>query len=190
MERSDTGTIDELLQRWAEGDAAALDRLLPIVYADLRRLARRVLRAAPGQETLQTTALLHDAMLRLLGRAPGSFEGPMHLMNACARMMRQVLVDRARRAQRDKRGGRWIRAEAGELAELPIPDGTELLALEQALEQLEQLQPRMAEVLELRYFMGLEMQEIAAALSLSERTVGRDWVAARAWLKTRLDGSD
>ena len=99
-------SVTRLLQRWSEGDSAALDRLLPLVYADLRRLASRELRSSQGHATLQTTALVHDVILRLLGKAPSAFDDRSHLLNSSARMMRQVLVDRARKAQAEKRGGR------------------------------------------------------------------------------------
>jgi RNA polymerase sigma factor (TIGR02999 family) len=175
------------LQRWRAGDAEALERLLPFVYADLRRIARGMLRSAPGHPTLQTTALVHDVLLRLLDRAPGDFQDTSHLLNASARMMRQVLVDRARRNASAKRGGGWLRDEFEAALELPIPDRTDLAELDQALDELESVHERMARVVELRYFVGLEVEEIANALGINERTARRDWVAAREWLRDRLD---
>ena len=180
-------SVTRLLQRWSEGDSAALDRLLPLVYADLRRLASRELRSTPGHATLQTTALVHDVILRLLGRPPSAFEDSSHLLNASARMMRQVLVDRARKANTEKRGGRWIRDDFTEALELPIPDGTDLAMLDRALDELESAHQRMSLVVELRYFMGLSVAEIAATLGVDERTIHRDWSAAREWLRERLD---
>jgi RNA polymerase sigma factor (TIGR02999 family) len=180
-------SIARLLQRWKDGDQAALDRLLPLVYGDLRRLAAGVLRGTPGHATLQTTALVHEVLLRLLGRAPSSFDDAQHLLNASARMMRQVLVDRARAAGATKRGGLWLRDDFTEALELPIPDGTDLSALDAALNDLETVDERMAKVVELRYFVGLDMNEAAAALGVTERTVRRDWVAAREWLRMRLE---
>lgn len=176
-------TVEGLLMAWRGGDAAALEQLLPLVYTDLRRIARSILGTTPGHATLQTTALVHEVFLRLLGREPASFESDAHLLNACARMMRQILVDRARRAATEKRGGRWRRDEFVDLGRLPIPDGTEMLALDQAIGQLESEQPRMAQVVQLRYFVGLEVHEVAAALNVNPRTAERDWAAARAWLK-------
>ncbi len=186
-ETREDDSITRWLQRWSEGDAAALDRLLPLVYSDLRRLASRELRSTPGHATLQTTALVHDVVLRLLGRPPSAFENTAHLLNASARMMRQVLVDRARRAATDKRGGQWVRDDFTEALELPIPDGTDLAMLDRALEDLESAHERMANVVELRYFMGLDVREIAAMHGVDERTTRRDWAAAREWLRDRLE---
>ena len=187
MAETGKDSVNRLLQRWREGDSAALDRLLPLVYADLRRMASRELRATPGHATLQTTALVHDVVLRLLGRPPSAFESTAHLLNASARMMRQVLVDRARRAQAEKRGGGWLRDEFTEALELPIPDGTDLAMLDRALNDLEGAHARMAQVVELRYFMGLEVADVAAALGITDRTARRDWVAAREWLRDRIE---
>lgn len=179
-------SVTSYLQQWRAGDARALDRLLPFVYADLRRIAAGVLRATPGHATLQTTALVHDVLLRLLGRAPMEFQDTTHLLNASARMMRQVLVDRARMAATDKRGGRWLRDDFTAALDLPIPEGTDLDALDDALGELERAHERMARVVELRYFVGLEVAEVAAALGIAERTARRDWIAAREWLRERL----
>jgi RNA polymerase sigma factor (TIGR02999 family) len=186
---SNEGSITQLLHQWGDGDPRALERLLPLVYADLRRMAANILHATPGHATLQTTALVHDVLLRLLGRAPTDFENTSHMLNASARMMRQVLIDRARKANSEKRGGRWLRDEFSEAMELPIPDGTDLAALDRALDDLESVHERMAKVVELRYFVGLEVAEIAATLGITDRTARRDWVAAREWLKDRLGAS-
>ena len=187
MQPGANDSITQWLQRWRDGDADALERLLPLVYVDLRRIARSMLRVTPGHPTLQTTALVHDVLLRLLGRAPGDFQDTTHLLNASARMMRQVLVDRARRNASAKRGGGWLRDEFEAALELPIPDRTDLAELDQALNELESVHERMAKVVELRYFVGLEVVEIANALGINERTARRDWVAAREWLRDRLD---
>lgn len=181
-------SVTGLLERWRTGDRAALDRLLPMVYADLRRMAAGVLRSHAGHATLQTTALVHDVLLRLLDRPAADFESTAHLLNASARMMRQTLVDRARAANAEKRGGGWLRDDFTSALELPIPDGTDMNALDQALTELESFDERMARVVELRYFVGLEMAEVGGLLGVTERTVQRDWVSARAWLKDRLDG--
>lgn len=179
-------SIDTLLTRWRDGDAGALDRLLPLIYADLRRLAASVLRGTPGHATLQTTALVHEALLRVLGVRAADFESSAHLLNVAARMMRQILVDRARSANSQKRGGGWLRDELTETLELPIPDGTDLDALNEALTELEAVHARMAQVVELRYFVGLNVAEVAHALGVTERTAHRDWAAAREWLRERL----
>lgn len=187
MDASGDDSVTRYLRQWRDGDAQALERLLPFVYADLRRIAAGMLKASPGHATLQTTALVHDVVLRLLGREPAQFENTAHLLNASARMMRQLLVDRARRAHSDKRGGGWLRDGFEAALELPIPDRTDLAALDQALDELESAHERMARVVELRYFVGLEVEEIAAALGINERTARRDWVAAREWLRDRLE---
>lgn len=181
--------VTVLLQRWSSGDGAALDRLLPLVYVELRRLASLALRNTPGHATLQTTALVHDMLLKVMGRPPGDYQDTAHLLNASARMMRQVLVDRARRSMADKRGGHWLRDEFTEALELPIPDGTDMAELDRALHDLEGVHERMARGVELRYFVGLDVAEVANALGITERTAHRDWVAARAWLRDRLDVS-
>jgi RNA polymerase sigma factor (TIGR02999 family) len=183
----DSDRVTQLLHEWRDGDNAALDRLLPTVYADLRRIAASALRSTPGHATLQTTALAHEVLLRLLGRAPSDFDNTAHFLNASARMMRQILIDRARRAGADKRGGRWLRDDFAEALELPIPDGTDLAALDRALDELEAVHARMAQVVELRYFVGLDVAEVAATLGVTERTARRDWAAAREWLRERLD---
>lgn len=182
-----TDLASDLLRRWSEGDTAALDQLLPLVYADLRRMASRELRVTPGHETLQTTALVHDVVLRLLDRPPSDFKNTAHLLNASARMMRQVLVDRARKAHTEKRGGNWLRCDFAGALELPIPDGTNMAMLDRALEELEAIHERMAKVVELRYFIGLDVAEVALALDITDRTARRDWMVAREWLRERLD---
>lgn len=187
MHAGTNDNVTQWLQRWRDGDAQALERLLPLVYADLRRIAAGLLKSTPGHATLQTTALVHDVLLRLLGREPAQFENTAHLLNASARMMRQVLVDRARKALSEKRGGGWLRDDFEAALELPIPDRTDLAALDRALDELESAHERMARVVELRYFVGLEVEEIAATLGINERTARRDWVAAREWLRDRLE---
>jgi RNA polymerase sigma factor (TIGR02999 family) len=179
--------ITQLVQRWSSGDSAALDHLLPMVYAELRRLARIQLGRQQGHDTLQATALVNDVLLKLIDRdAPQALESRAHLYNTAARMMRQLLVDRARSAAADKHGGGWLRDDFTRALELPIPEQTRLPELDAALDELATLEPRMAQVVELRYFIGLSVAEVAAMLELEERTVYRDWAAARAWLKDRL----
>lgn len=186
MGKGSDDSVTRWLERWREGDPVAFERLLPLVYADLRRIAASLLLNTPGHATLQTTALVHEMLLRLLGREPASFESGAHLLNTSARMMRQVLVDRARRMGTEKRGGAWWRADFEEALELRISDNVDLIELDRALEELEAMDPRMAKVVELRYFVGLEVVEVAAALGVVERTAQRDWVAAHAWLRRRL----
>ena len=179
--------ITQLVQRWSAGEAGALEHLLPMVYAELRRLARIQLGKQGGHHTLQATALVNDVLLKLIDRAaPQQLENRAHLYNTAARMMRQLLVDRARSANADKHGGGWLRDDFTQALDLPIPEQTRLPELDAALTELARLEPRMAQVVELRYFIGLSVAEVAAMLELEERTVYRDWAAARAWLKDRL----
>ena len=184
---SSTDDITQLMQRWSAGDGSALDALLPKVYAELRRLARIQLGRQQGHDTLQATALVNDVLLKLIDRdVPQRLESRAHLYNTAARMMRQLLVDRARSANADKHGGGWLRDDFTRALDLPIPEQTRLPELDAALTELAALEPRMAQVVELRYFIGLSVAEVAAMLELEERTVYRDWAAARAWLKDRL----
>ena len=175
----DAGEVTRLLLAAHEGEAGALDRLLPLVYEDLRRLARRQLGYEYVERTLNPTALVHESYLKL-GRSAMAAHDRAHFLAIAARAMRQVLVDHARDRKAAKRGGgAWERttltdgAWAGEFD----PDG--VLALDDALGRLE---PRQRQVVECRFFGGMEEQEIAAALGVSERTVHRDWLKARAWL--------
>ena len=181
-----TGEVTELVKRWRDGDEHALSTLLPLVYADLRRIAAQQLRSNAGHETLQPTALVNDLFVRLLGAQRLDISDRKHFFTTAAKLMRQVLVDRARAKSRDKRGGDWLRIDMVEIAALPIEMNTDLPALDDALRKLAALDPRVAEVVELRYFAGLEVSEVAQLLGLDERTVYRDWAMARSWLRQRL----
>lgn len=179
-------TLTVLIQRWTDGDTAALDTLLPLVYADLRRIADQQLRSNQGHDTLQPTALIHDVFLRFLGSEQLQFASRKHFFTTAAKTMRQILIDRLRAQQRDKRGGDWQRVEFLEAIALPIEQNVDLFALDQALSELQKLDPRVAEVIELRYFGGLEVQQVAEVLGVDERTVYRDFAMARAWLRQAL----
>lgn len=182
-----TQQVTRLVQRWSEGDASALERLLPMVYADLRAIARRELHGHRGHDTLQPTALVNDVLLKLIDRErPQALLGRAHLFHTAARMMRQMLVDRARSAASDKHGGGLLRDDFTRALELPIPEDTRLPELDKALDALARLDERMARVVELRCFVGLSVAEVANVLELDERTVYRDWASARAWLRERL----
>jgi RNA polymerase sigma factor (TIGR02999 family) len=177
--RLDVGEVTRLLRAAHEGEPSALDRLVPLMYEDLRRLARRQLAHEHGERTLNATALVHESWLKLGGSAMAARDRA-HFLAIAARAMRQVLVDHARDRKAAKRGGgAWERTTLtdGAWAAEFDPDG--MLALEEALADLE---PRQRQVVECRFFGGMEEQEIAAALGVSERTVHRDWVKARAWL--------
>jgi len=178
--------VTRLLEAWREGDAGAGDRLFALVYDDLRALARRQLaRLRPGQ-TLAPTALVHEAYLRFSDRSAPHAVNRQHFLGIAARAMRHIVIDHVRRTRAKKRGGGvHVPLESGALA---APDGSalDLLALDEALAALERLDPRQARVVELRFFAGLEMGEIASALEISERTSKREWQKARAFLSMAL----
>jgi RNA polymerase sigma factor (TIGR02999 family) len=175
----DVGEVTRLLQAAHKGDSAAIDRLVPLVYEDLRRLARRELGREYGERTLSATALVHEAYLKLGGGAMAATDRA-HFLAIAARAMRQVLVDHARDHKAAKRGGGlWERTTLTDGAWVGDFDPDGMLALDEALGELA---PRQRQVVECRFFGGMDEQEIAAALGVSERTVHRDWVKARAWL--------
>jgi len=179
--------VTRLLLRWRQGEADALDRLLPFVYNELRHLAHARMRAeSPGRHTLQTTALVHEAFLRLVNAERVEWRNRAHFYALCARLMRRILVDRARGRCADKRGGEARAIPFGDwLGAVPARD-EELLALEEAIQRLGQSHPRKAQVVVLRYFGGLTIEETAEALDTSPETVKRDWKVARLWLADRL----
>lgn len=187
MGPAEDADVTLLLRQWQQGDSSALDALLPQVYDELRRLAAHELRGHRGHDTLQPTALVHDVFVRLLGAASLDISNRKHLYTTAAKLMRQVLVDRARAQLREKRGGgQWQRVELIEALALPIEEDVELIDLDRALVELSALDERMASMVELRYFVGLEVSEVAALMDIDERTVYRDWAMARAWLRQRL----
>jgi RNA polymerase sigma factor (TIGR02999 family) len=177
------GEVTRLLEAAEAGDPEALDRLVPLVYEDLRRVAHRQLDREGGGHTLQTTALIHEAYLKLAGGGSVSATSRAHFLAIAARAMRQVLVDYARRRKAAKRGGGVISVTLGDQPQPADASAEDLLALEEALEQLD---PRQRQVIECRFFGGMEEKDIAVALGVSERTVRRDWIKARAWLYRSL----
>jgi RNA polymerase sigma-70 factor, ECF subfamily len=177
------GEVTRLLEAAVAGDSAALDRLMPLLYEDLRRVAHRQLDREGGGHTLQTTALIHEAYLKLAAGGSVGATSRAHFLALAARAMRQVLVDYARRRKAAKRGGGVISVTLGDQAQPSDASAEDLLALDEALEQLD---PRQRQVIECRFFGGMEEKDIAAALGVSERTVRRDWVKARAWLYKSL----
>jgi RNA polymerase sigma factor (TIGR02999 family) len=182
--------ITRLLGRWSEGDGEAFRSLMPLVYEELRRLADSHLRRERAEHTLQPTALVHEAYLRLSGLTEMRLENRAHFFGAAAEVMRRVLVDHARRRNAGKRGG-GVRPEA-ELdvaVETPIDLRLDLLALDRALDELAAVAPEKARVVELRYFGGLSVEETGEFLSVSPATVKRHWQFARAWLYRRVSGA-
>ena len=168
---------------------AVYDELFPLVYAELRRIAAREMRREKPGRTLQTTALVHEAYLRLLKDASLSFENRAHFLGVAARAMREILIEHARARSARKRGGGAVRLTLDDLV-APVPSPSiDVLALDEALQRLARLDERHARVVELRYFGGLSVEETAAALELSPATVKRDWTLARAWLFRELAGT-
>jgi len=180
-----------MLQAWREGDASVLERLTPIVYAELHRIARRNLEGEREGHLLQPTALVNEAFVRLLGEAPVEWANRAHFFAFSARLMRQILIDFARAQDTDKRGHRSPHMDLQAAGDLPAShfDPVDLIDLDHALEELAQLDPRQAQMVELRYFGGLENAEVAEILGVSEPTVVRAWRVARAWLFDRLQST-
>jgi RNA polymerase sigma-70 factor (ECF subfamily) len=186
---TDTAQIARLLQAHEEGDTSAFDRMVPLVYDELRQLARRHLRRLPGGHTLDTTGLVHEAYLKL-ARSPGlRLHDRGHLLAVTACAMRQVLVSRARARFRVKRGSGARALEFDErYSAAEGVDAEGLLDLDRALTELRARDPRLAQIFECRYFGGLSEEETATALHLSLRTAQRGWMRARAWLRASLEG--
>lgn len=185
-DRQATRDMTTLLEAWRRGDNAALDRLLPVVYDELRRLARARLRHERRDHTLQPTALVHEAYVRLAGNRVESPRNRAHFFALAARLMRDVLVDHARRRAAQKRGRSAIVIPLNESIPAPESDTIDLLTLDAALTELDAREPRLCRVVELRFFAGLNIAETASALGISDATVEREWVVARTWLHQRL----
>lgn len=180
------GQVTQLLKSWSQGDQEALGRLMPVVYGELRRLARRQMARERPDHTLQVTALVHEAYLRLLDVRQVDWQDRAHFLALSAQMMRRILVDAARARTAGKRGGGVLHVSLEEAAVLPADPDRSLIALDEALAAFAAIAPRQANVVELRYFGGLTEEEIAAVLDQSARTVRRDWEFARVWLAREL----
>ena len=191
MQDANSGDITRLLQDWQSGDAEALERLTPLVYGELRRMARRHMGRQERGRTLQTTALIHDAWLRLVRQPQPAWQSRSHFFAVCAMAMRQILVDhaRARRSAKRSAGERGTTTIEG-VAEVSAERAAEVLALDAALSELKALHPRQCSVVECRYFGGLTVDETAEALRVSRETVMRDWKVARAWLHRALSAGE
>jgi RNA polymerase sigma factor (TIGR02999 family) len=178
--------VTELLLSWRQGDAAALDRLIPVVYDELRRVARRRLRGESPGHALQSTALVHEVYLRLVDVDRMTLKNRTHFFALAARLMRQILVDHARRQHADKRGGRATIVSLDGVLPAAQPSSVDVLALDQALGALSSIDDRQCRIVELRFFAGLNIDEAAEALGVSPATVEREWALAKAWLYRRL----
>jgi RNA polymerase sigma-70 factor, ECF subfamily len=182
--------VTELLMQWSKGDDAALAELTPLVYEELRRLAHRQMGAERPDHTLQTTALVNEAYLRLAGETHPRWQNRAHFFAVAARAMRRILVSYARSQRSQKRGGGALKMELDEAALVSPEESKEIIYLHEALERLATLDSRKAQVVELKYFGGLNYDEMAQVLKVSPLTVRRDWRFAKAWLYTELQTGD
>lgn len=183
------GDVTELLARWNRGDARALDDLMPVVYTELRRIAYHYMKLERADHTLQPTALVHEAFLRLAGVRAPDFHDRAHFYGVAAQAMRRILVDHSRTRGALKRGRGTATLDLGQAPEMGIDLRLDLVALDDALERLTTIAARPAQVVELRYFGGLSIDETAALLSIAPATVKRHWVFARAWLRRELNAA-
>ena len=181
--------VTQILLNWREGESDAAARLMPLVYEELRRLARDYLRRERGDHTLQPTALVHEAYLRLVDNSSVSWQSRAHFYGIAAKLMRRILVDHARARNAEKRGGLVPKVPLDEARDLPPAATNDLVALDGALEDLARTYPRKSEVVELKFFGGLDAAEIAEVLQVSRKTVLRDWQFAKLWLCRELAGA-
>jgi RNA polymerase sigma factor (TIGR02999 family) len=175
-----------MLLDWSQGDQQALDRLMPLLYDELRLIARRYLRRERQDHTLQTTALVHEAFIRLIDQQQVSWQNRAHFFAIAAQMMRRILVDHARGQQADKRGGEAPKLSLDEAMDVAEQQAVDLIALDDALSTLTRLDAQQCRIVELRYFGGLTVEETAEALRISPATVKREWSMAKAWLHREL----
>jgi RNA polymerase sigma factor (TIGR02999 family) len=187
MSQTNPSETTQLLRAWASGDEGALERLSPRVYLELRRLAGRCMQHRPGQ-TIQTTALVHEAYLRLIDLKDVDWQDRAHFFACSAQIMRRILLDAARKRIAAKRGGGAPRVNLDEFPDASSLRAKELIALDDALTALAEVQPRKARIVELRFFAGLSVEETAAVLKVSADTVMRDWRLAKLWLREELTG--
>jgi RNA polymerase sigma factor (TIGR02999 family) len=180
------GAVSDLLRSWGRGNVQARDDLLPLVYRELKRRAAAYLRQERRDHTLQPTALVHEAYLRLIGQERVAWQNRSHFFGIAAQMMRRILVDHAREHQAAKRPGAGLRVALDDRVGATMPVECEVLLLDQALEELTRVDARQAQIVELRYYGGMSEHEVARVLSLSRATVTREWQTGRAWLYRRM----
>ena len=179
-------SVTQLLQQWSTGDREAAEQALPLVYNELRRIASKELRRVRGGQTLQATAIVHEAYMHLAGQAGLEWPSRAHFFAFAAHLIRQILVDHARTRNRAKRGGGYEKVTLREAADLAWEKSPDVIALDEALSSLEKVDPRKALVVELKFFAGLTLEEIAEQLGISAETVSREWRRARVWLYSAL----
>jgi RNA polymerase sigma factor (TIGR02999 family) len=188
MMRSSRQNVTELLVAWSEGNQSALDDLTQLVYHDLHRLAHHYMRSERPGHLLQTTALINETYLRLIDWKDVHWKNRAHFIGICAQLMRRILVDFARSQSSAKRGGKAKRAQLDEAAAVSVQPDTELVAIDEALKELAEIDARKSKVVELRFFGGLSVDQTAEVMDISPRTVMREWSLAQAWLHDQLQG--
>jgi len=188
LHREPSSPVTELLVRWRGGDREALEELMPLVYEELRRLAHHYLRQERTDHTLQSTALVHEAYLRLAGQNPPEWQNRAHFFGIAAHIMRQILVKYARGRGAAKRGGNALTLTLDEAVALPRQIDVDVVALDKALSELSDLDAQQGRIVELRFFAGLTIEDTSEVLGISPATVKRDWVTARAWLFRAMTG--
>jgi RNA polymerase sigma factor (TIGR02999 family) len=180
-----SGQISELLQQWVQGDRDALDAVAPVIYQELRQLARNHLRSERADHTLQSTALVNEAFIQLMGSQPAQLRNRAHFVAIASRLMRQILVQYARKRRASKRDGGY-RIALEEIAEVPVAGDEDLVALDDALEVLSRIDERQGDIVQMRFFGGLSTPEVSQVLGISLATVERDWATARIWLRREM----
>jgi RNA polymerase sigma factor (TIGR02999 family) len=187
LQDNSSSPVTQLLVRWRAGDSEAMESLMPLVYNELRRLAGSYLRRERSDHTLQSTALVHEAYLRLVGNSPPALQNRAHFFGIAAHLMRQILVEHARGRDAAKRGGGAYTLDVDSVTEPSDAKTVDLVALDDALNGLTTIDPQQSRVVELRFFAGLSIEDTAEALGVSASTVKRDWNTARVWLYRELD---
>lgn len=184
---SQTHEITGMLHKWSDGNLEALEELMPLVYSELHRQAARFLRRERRDHTLQTTALIHEAYIKLVDQREIDWENRAHFFAIAANLMRRILVDHARAKHREKRGGNYLKLPLEEAALVVNNEKSiDLMALDEALDRLAEIDARQSRIVELRYFSGLSLEETAAVLKISRTTVAEEWAMAKAWLHREL----
>jgi RNA polymerase sigma-70 factor, ECF subfamily len=189
MPTSSSEEITKLLRAWSDGDETALDRLMPLVYTELRRMANRYMARERRGRTFQATALVHEAYLRLVDQDRVHWQNRTHFFAIAAQLMRRILVDHARKRRNTKRGGNVVRLPLEAAATVSTTRAAEVIALDDALKSLTGLDERKGRIVELRFFGGLSIDETAVVLGVSPGTVMRDWTIAKAWLRRAVSGT-
>jgi RNA polymerase sigma factor (TIGR02999 family) len=184
------GDVTQLLSQWRDGDRAALDRLMPLVYEELRTIAGRFLRRERPGHTLQSTALVHEAYVKLVDQNRSDWQSRAHFYGVAATIIRNILVDHARARNAMKRGGAQPALSLDEALAVPNSQDLDLVAVDDALLNLSRLDPQQARIVELRFFAGLTIEETAEVLGISESTVKRDWIVAKTWIYRTLSQTD